>query len=246
MKAQLQSDHHTEFYHGNPWDMLASLEFEPDLDFLLLPGDLIVPAHQSDKEMHAILEFFSNKARHVLYTFGNHEYYSSTNHVEVENRILSVFPENFHLLHNSEKVIEGKIFFGGAMWFPDHPLNYLYERQLNDFNLVKDIHDWVYLTNAQFRLYGQELIRPETVVLTHHLPSDLSTPEMYKGSDINRFFISDETALIMDKKPRLWVHGHTHHSCDYVLGETRVVCHPYGYPKERMEMGKYKPVVFEL
>lgn len=27
----------------------------------------------------------------------------------------------------------------------------------------------------------------------------------------------------------LWVHGHTHASCDYRIGRTRVVCNPRGY-----------------
>lgn len=27
----------------------------------------------------------------------------------------------------------------------------------------------------------------------------------------------------------LWVHGHTHSSFDYMAGETRVVCNPFGY-----------------
>lgn len=29
---------------------------------------------------------------------------------------------------------------------------------------------------------------------------------------------------------RWWFHGHTHDSCDYQFGRTRVLCNPFGYP----------------
>ena len=34
---------------------------------------------------------------------------------------------------------------------------------------------------------------------------------------------------------KLWVHGHTHSPSDYMVGDTRVVCNPLGYPGERRE-----------
>lgn len=32
---------------------------------------------------------------------------------------------------------------------------------------------------------------------------------------------------------KLWVHGHMHNASDYVIGDTRVVCNPKGYPGEK-------------
>lgn len=244
MKAQLLSDLHCEFYHGESLAMLKGLVFVPDLDFLLLPGDVVVPAHQSKAEMQIIFGFLASQARHVLLTFGNHEYYSSKKGIEAEERIREALPSNFHLLDNSAITIDGAEFYGGAMWFPDDPLNQIYERQLNDFNLIGDIRKWVYQKNTEFRENGYKLIRPETVVLSHHLPSPMSTHPMYVGSTLNRFFVSDETDLILEKKPRLWVHGHTHTPCDYMLGGTRVVCNPYGYSTERYK--EYPVCEFEV
>jgi predicted phosphohydrolase len=247
MKAQLLSDIHTEFYpYTSPMDMLNSLEFEPDLDFLLLPGDTIVPSRQSLSECKDVLDFLSTKARHVLFTVGNHEYYGSSRKENVEAIIQEILPSNFTWLDNSEITIEGIHFYGGVLWFPNHPMNFLFEKEMNDFSQIRDIHSWVYHSNAQFRLYGKELIRSETIVLSHHLPSPICTPSMYKNSTINRFFVSDETELILDKEPRLWVFGHTHHAVDVMLGKTRLVANPYGYPQERKFMPKYKPVVFEI
>jgi Icc-related predicted phosphoesterase len=42
----------------------------------------------------------------------------------------------------------------------------------------------------------------------------------------------------MSARPALWLHGHTHGSCDYKLGDTRVVCNPMGYPGEVSEYTK--------
>ena len=38
--------------------------------------------------------------------------------------------------------------------------------------------------------------------------------------------------MIEEQRPALWVHGHTHDSCDYQVGVTRVVCNPRGYEDE--------------
>ena len=33
---------------------------------------------------------------------------------------------------------------------------------------------------------------------------------------------------ILEHQPHLWIHGHTHESFDYELGNTRMVCNPRG------------------
>jgi Icc-related predicted phosphoesterase len=50
----------------------------------------------------------------------------------------------------------------------------------------------------------------------------------------------------MKKPPKLIVHGHTHEACDYMIGDTRVVCHPRGYPKETPYYDAYKPLIVEV
>jgi Icc-related predicted phosphoesterase len=41
--------------------------------------------------------------------------------------------------------------------------------------------------------------------------------------------------MILALNPRLWIHGHTHTSFDYMIGDTRVVANPHGYPGENEE-----------
>lgn len=43
-------------------------------------------------------------------------------------------------------------------------------------------------------------------------------------------YASDLEEMILELKPNIWFHGHIHTSSDYWLGETRVICNPFGYP----------------
>lgn len=67
------------------------------------------------------------------------------------------------------------------------------------------------------------------MVLTHYLPSRHSIAPRWRSSPLNAFFLCDLTSLIAEKQPALWVHGHTHDSIDYRIGDTRVLCNPFGY-----------------
>lgn len=227
-------------------ELLRWLPYEPDLDFLFLLGDIVVPGSQELDECREVFDYLSTKARHILYVSGNHEYYGSLGKKQTDDMLRYIMPSNVTWLDNTDVTLDGVHFYGGSMWFPDHPFNRLHEHEIWDFALIPDIHEWVYQNNTEFRERGADLIRPDTIVLTHHLPSHQSTPKIYRESTINRFFVSDEHKLIEATKPRLWLHGHTHTPNDYMLGATRVVCNPYGYPKERKKAGKYPTVVFEI
>lgn len=71
------------------------------------------------------------------------------------------------------------------------------------------------------------------IIMTHHAPSPHSISAEYEGSPLNAAFASDLNKFIIEHPQiRLWVHGHCHQSFDYILGETRVVCEPFGYHNE--------------
>ena len=40
----------------------------------------------------------------------------------------------------------------------------------------------------------------------------------------------DLAPLVERYQPALWIHGQTHEACDYLIGQTRIVCNPRGYP----------------
>jgi hypothetical protein len=86
------------------------------------------------------------------------------------------------------------------------------------------------------------------IIVSHHTPSLQSVHEKYRGSPFNPSFSNnlDEQILAMKKPPKLWIHGHTHDEFDYMIGETRVVCHPRGYKGERDNYRNYAPKIVEI
>ena len=69
------------------------------------------------------------------------------------------------------------------------------------------------------------------VVVGHHAPSKLSTHPRYQNETLmNGGYSSDLSQFILDNPQiKLWTHGHTHETFDYMIGETRIVCNPRGY-----------------
>ena len=73
--------------------------------------------------------------------------------------------------------------------------------------------------------------RARYVVVGHHAPSRLSTkPRYQKDVVVNGGYSSSLDEFILDHPQiKLWTHGHTHDTFDYMIGSTRIVCNPRGY-----------------
>ena len=100
-----------------------------------------------------------------------------------------------------------------------------------DYNPARpsDTRDW-HLRSRKF--IGEELQKPfngKIIVVTHHLPSLRSVASRYDGDPLVPCYASDCTE-ILSLGADLWIHGHQHESVDYVVGRTRVVANPRGYP----------------
>lgn len=71
------------------------------------------------------------------------------------------------------------------------------------------------------------------IIVTHHAPSPYAIADKYKGSLLNAAFASNLNKFIIGHPQiRLWCFGHVHTPCDFILGETRLVCCPFGYHNE--------------
>ena len=84
----------------------------------------------------------------------------------------------------------------------------------------------------------------KVVVVGHHAPSKQSTKPQYQGDVVvNGAYSSDLSDIMLDNPSiKLWTHGHTHSSFDYMIGSTRIVCNPRGYfnyeENEEFDAGK--------
>jgi Icc-related predicted phosphoesterase len=70
------------------------------------------------------------------------------------------------------------------------------------------------------------------IVITHHAPSKQSLPVRFEEDIISAAYASRLDNLVDRSQARLWIHGHVHEAQDYVIGRTRVLCNPRGYPGE--------------
>lgn len=91
--------------------------------------------------------------------------------------------------------------------------------------------DTLKIHRRQRRWLLNELSKPfagPTVVVTHHAPHRNSLATKYASEWTSAAFVS-ELPLEFFEVPVLWVHGHTHTSFDYRVGNCRVICNPRGY-----------------
>ena len=82
---------------------------------------------------------------------------------------------------------------------------------------------------------AQVLSRPHdgpSAVMTHHAPSEMSLRHRWRDRLVDHAYASNLEELILDRAPAVWIHGHTHHSEDYVIGDTRIWSNPRGYRGE--------------
>jgi hypothetical protein len=71
-----------------------------------------------------------------------------------------------------------------------------------------------------------------TAVITHHAPSYRSLLGAgVQFAEMDWCYASNlEHLMTGENAPQIWMHGHVHANRDFVVGETRVVANPRGYP----------------
>jgi hypothetical protein len=118
---------------------------------------------------------------------------------------------------------------------------------MNDTRLIPGLLGQIEERHKDFITWLSAELRPEDIVVTHHLPSERSTPAAYRDSSAQPWFVASGVEAFFDRGPRAWIHGHTHERCKYVLNESPVVCNPVGYPNEAGELlGRLVPCIFTL
>ena len=212
-----------------------------DADAVILAGDIARP-----KEAIAWAGGFDKP---VLYIPGNHEFYGgSIAGTVAELKELSA-GTSIRVLDDGEAVIGGVRFLGTTLWTDfmlfgegEKRAAAMQEAQrfMRDFSRIR-LGEETFTPEASAALFARhaawlagKLAEPHagpTVVITHHAPSQRSIHPRFADSLLNACFVSDAEYLIDGSRVRLWIHGHTHDSFDYLVKGTRVLCNPRGYAK---------------
>jgi predicted phosphodiesterase len=226
MRIQLLSDVHVEFLADAGVDFVRLLEPE-GVDVLVLAGDIAV-----GPGIVSALGLFCERYDHstVVYVHGNHEYYGADRATVVGHTREAVRANrNLIWLDSDMAEIGGQRFIGGPLWFERRPEAARFKRAMADFVEIPGFESWVYDENFRMKALLEKELGEGDVVVTHHLPTYRSVAPRFSSSPLNAFFVSDLEELIEERRPRLWMHGHTHTSVDQHVGPTRLLCNPFGY-----------------
>jgi UDP-2,3-diacylglucosamine pyrophosphatase LpxH len=231
MRIQPISDLHLEFDEDHGARFAQSLPVVGDV--LVLAGD-ILPIRRA-VHVREMLGWFCHRFPRVLYVPGNHEYYKTTPALASDLlRTCSQDFENLSVLDAGVAEIGGRRFVGATLWFPLTEDEDIYRRFIADFALIQDFVPWVHQTHAAHLEFLERTVRPDDVVITHHVPHPRSIAPQFHRDPLNRFFVAEDTTPLLERSGvPLWIHGHTHTSFDYRVGPTRVVCNARGYPAEQ-------------
>jgi predicted phosphodiesterase len=225
---------------------------ENDADLVVLAGDIARPGEA--------LSWAAGLAKPVLYVPGNHEFYGgSIAGTAQELKRLSA-GTRIRVLDMEEAVVDGVRFLGATLWtdfrlFGEGEKRAAAMREaqrfMRDFSRIR-LGEAPFTPEASAMLFTQhaawlrgklaERHAGPTVVITHHAPSPRSIHPRFAGALLNACFVSDADRLVERSGARLWIHGHTHDSFDYLVNDTRVLCNPRGYAKNGVnENGSFDP-----
>eukprot|EP00697_Spironema_sp_BW2_P012344 gnl/Spiro4/28571_TR14129_c0_g1_i1.p1 gnl/Spiro4/28571_TR14129_c0_g1~~gnl/Spiro4/28571_TR14129_c0_g1_i1.p1 ORF type:complete len:336 (+),score=99.26 gnl/Spiro4/28571_TR14129_c0_g1_i1:31-1008(+) len=222
---------------------------EPLAENLALLGDIgLVADGPMWRDLQAFVRSCCSKFRRVFFVHGNHEAYHSSL-LEVRQKLSALAGE----MPAGKLVFMDKTAFdvpetdvrilGCTLWTRVAPPA---RRILNDFNTIHEFsfEKCLELHSDHAEWIADELARAHrerkrAIVFTHHAPCHLNgvTPhENYEWEATYRVCGTDlvPTVFNCDTAPALqmWCFGHTHWSCDFVLGGVRIVSNQVGYPEE--------------
>jgi predicted phosphodiesterase len=243
MRLQILSDIHAEFQNDLGEKFITQYLRPRNVDVLIIAGDIGV----GDSLMYSLhLISKTYKDSRVLYVPGNHDFYhSSFRFVMDKLHLLENSLPNLSILSNKMVTINGINFVGTTLWFKKNKKYKEYANMLSDFPLIANFEYVVFEENQEAIDFLNWHVNKDSIVITHYMPTYESVPARYKDDPFNMFFVCNMESLIHERKPKMWVHGHTHDSFNYMLGDTHIVCNPLGYLGKEINAGFIPNMIIE-
>jgi len=235
MKIQYCSDLHLEFPENRRF--LKRNPLNPLGDILLLAGDIV--SFYELKKAHEFFDFVSDHYSATFWVPGNHEHYGS----DISDKPAPLWENirpNVHLVNNQAVDLEGTKFIFSTLWCRiSPPLEWDIQRSISDFSTIE--YDGEKLTARKFTTLHTESLafltdallqarQAPSVVVTHHVPTLMNYPAMYKNSPLTEAFAVELFDLIDDSGPDYWIYGHHHvNTPEFRIGRTTMLTNQLGY-----------------
>jgi Icc-related predicted phosphoesterase len=199
----------------------------------------------------------------IIYVLGNHEFYGGATPKLIDDFRQMSSGTNIHVLENDRLDIDGVRFLGCTLWtdfslFGDPAIaGRNAARVMNDYLRIRVSPEFRRLTGRDTaRLHDRSVrwLRDQlnsngscpTVIVTHHAPSMKSLDPAEAEKLISAAYASNLDDLVASSRAKLWIHGHTHRSSRYRIGETLIVSNSPGYPDEPIDPKLDPGLVVEL
>ena len=221
-------------------------------DVIVLAGDIHYLKKAPDGQgMYQAFNFFNSFNVPILYVPGNHDFFGTDMRKFYSIRNNGPVPtyEAVHtnLIHLNPRHPGFKMkdvgFKGGTLWYPN----------CGDELMMKNWIDYRAINNGFRQIHKEHAaftkMVPSDIMISHHFPTDESIHSKYIGYMSNIFFCSYIDSIIekWEKKPRLWIHDHTHEPFDYVSKHGfRVYCNPLGYEGENCNPDFWDRCILEI
>jgi predicted phosphodiesterase len=249
MKLHILSDLHMEI---SPYNIQVL-----DTDVIVLAGDIA----EGIKGLQWAATLLELTDAHIIYIAGNHEFY----HLELNETRQKMHDfcqqhTRLHYLENDELIIGDIRLLAATLWTSynavapkdRHTTLRLSELSLTDFRLIQlnkrrlTVKDTINFHNQSVTFLDAKLnqaFNGKTIVVTHHAPAFQSVAPKYQVSFLRDYFASQLDNLL--GRSALWIHGHTHVTNDYQIGQTRVISNPRGRPNSQgeSENKKFNPLL---
>lgn len=237
MKIKIVSDLHFEF--DEKYNVAFEDLYSNNPDVIIIAGDT-APKQQITKWIR------SNPKIPTIIIAGNHEFYGA-NWPSNTTKLQEYFKKynNIHYLENQCITINGQTFCGSTLWtdFSTHVCGaFTAATQINDYKRITYTNqiryrrfrtdDAINAFNKSSYFIKKEIEKDNNiVVITHFAPllESVKYGHYSEFNDINAAYVGNMENVINTLQPKLWVHGHMHHSVDYYRGDTRIVSNPRGY-----------------
>ncbi|HEV2483759.1 MAG TPA: metallophosphoesterase [Puia sp.] len=235
MKIQYCSDLHLEFPENRKF--LKRNALSPVGDILLLAGDIV-----SFNELDKAGEFFDFVSDHYAATYwipGNHEFYGS-DITDKPTPLWENIRSNVHLVNDQTVDLAGTKLIFSTLWSRiSPPLEWDIQRRISDFSAIA--HGGGKFTARKFSLLHaeslafltdalQQVREAPSIVVTHHVPTLMNYPAVYKNSPITETFAVELFDLIDESGPDYWIYGHHHiNTPAFKIGRTTMLTNQLGY-----------------
>jgi DNA repair exonuclease SbcCD nuclease subunit len=235
MKIQYCSDLHLEFPENLRW--LAQNPIIPKGDILIIAGDTFYLGQEFSKQ--PLFDQLSDNFEQVFLIPGNHEYYGGYDAAKSLKGIDEKIQSNVRLLQNMVVEMNGVQLIFTTLWSKINMNVLAILKWMPDFRKIKykgqklnisqfnDLHE-----NA--RLFLLKALKnnkqSKTIVITHHLPSELCTVDEFKESPLNEAFYVNLHQVIEDNPIDYWLYGHSHRNKpEFGIYNTKMITNQLGY-----------------